>query len=317
LLFHFERSIAPYPYPRILRALLLAVVIFLLWAGSASAAEAVTVKTKYPDLASGILASAILASMPDETLLLADDLEISRAELVETVQKEEKALRAQLEKNLFFLLEQEATRRILLKEARKAGVAEAAGDDSETIQALFEQQTGSLTVSEADVRAFYEQNQEMMGGAPFERVAENIRQYLLQDRKQAAVSKYILGLGDSVNLRVNEKWVEEQNRLAMDNPVERARRSGKPTMVEFGASGCVPCDMMQPILEKLRKEYPEKLNVVFVHAGEEQVLAARYGIRSIPVQAFFDANGSETFRHVGFFSESEVLKQLARIGVVQ
>ena len=78
-------------------------VISLLWAGSASAAEAVTVKTKYQDLASGFLASARLVPMPDEILLLADELEISRAEVMKTVQNEEKALRAQLEKNLFFL----------------------------------------------------------------------------------------------------------------------------------------------------------------------------------------------------------------------
>jgi len=85
--------------------------------------------------------------------------------------------------------------------------------------------------------------------------------------------------------------------------------------VEFGATGCVPCDMMQPILDNLRKDYPQKLNVVFVHVREEQVLAARYGIRSIPVQVFFDAQGQEVFRHVGFFAQAEVDKQLAAMGV--
>jgi thioredoxin 1 len=97
--------------------------------------------------------------------------------------------------------------------------------------------------------------------------------------------------------------------------VDKARHSGKPTMVEFGAAGCVPCDMMQPILEQLRKDYPKKLNVVFVHVREEQILSARYGIRSIPVQVFFDAKGKEVFRHVGFFPQTEVDMQLAKMGV--
>lgn len=57
------------------------------------------------------------------------------------------------------------------------------------------------------------------------------------------------------------------------------------------------------------------MNVVFIHVGEEQVLAARYGIRSIPVQAFFDAQGREVFRHAGFFAQDEVDKQLAAMGV--
>jgi len=73
--------------------------------------------------------------------------------------------------------------------------------------------------------------------------------------------------------------------------------------------------MMQPILDNLRRDFGDRLNVVFVHVGEEQVLGARYGIRSIPVQVFYDGRGEEVFRHVGFFAQEEVLKQLARMGV--
>jgi len=122
-------------------------------------------------------------------------------------------------------------------------------------------------------------------------------------------------LGGNADIRVNREWVKAQYALAKDNPVDKARRSGKPTMVEFGAKGCVPCDMMQPILDNLKKKFPDRLNVVFVHVGENQVLGARYGIRSIPVQVFFDQNGQEVSRHVGFYAEKEVLKQLAKLGV--
>jgi thioredoxin 1 len=114
---------------------------------------------------------------------------------------------------------------------------------------------------------------------------------------------------------VNESWLEQQAKVAMDNPVDKARASGKPTMVEFGATGCIPCDKMQPILDNLRKNYPGKLNVVFVHVRKEAILASRYGIRSIPIQAFFDEKGKEVFRHVGFFPEDEVVKQLSRMGL--
>jgi thioredoxin 1 len=86
-------------------------------------------------------------------------------------------------------------------------------------------------------------------------------------------------------------------------------------MIEFGATGCIPCDKMQPILENLRKSFKERLNVVFVHVREEQILGARFGIRTIPVQVFFDANGKEVFRHKGFFSEKEVHRQLAEMGI--
>jgi thioredoxin 1 len=116
-------------------------------------------------------------------------------------------------------------------------------------------------------------------------------------------------------MQVNEEWVKAQYALTRDNPVDRARTSGKPTLIEFGATGCVPCDMMQPILDKLCKTYTDRLNVVFVHVGQEKVLAARFGIRTIPVQVFYDRNGREVFRHEGFFPEAEVNKILAKMGV--
>ena len=65
----------------------------------------------------------------------------------------------------------------------------------------------------------------------------------------------------------------------------------------------------------LRKSFKDRLNVIFVHVGEEQILGARFGIRSIPVQVFFDENGQEVFRHQGFFAEKEVRRQLSRMGM--
>ncbi len=55
--------------------------------------------------------------------------------------------------------------------------------------------------------------------------------------------------------------------------------------------------------------------MLFFHVREEQFLAARYGIQSIPVQVFFDANGKEVSRHTGFFPQAECEKKLAELGV--
>jgi thioredoxin 1 len=155
----------------------------------------------------------------------------------------------------------------------------------------------------------------MVGGLPFEQVKESIQQVLVQQKRQDAFASYLHCLGGKADIRVNMEWVKAQHALAMDNPVDKARISGKPTIVEFGAEGCVPCDMMQPILDNLRKKFPDRLNVVFVHVRENRILGARFGIRSIPVQVFYDKNGKEVFRHVGFYAEAEVLKQLAKLGV--
>ena len=44
------------------------------------------------------------------------------------------------------------------------------------------------------------------------------------------------------------------------------------------------------------------------------ILTGRYGVQAIPVQVFFDKTGKEVFRHVGFFAEQEIEKQLLKMG---
>jgi thiol-disulfide isomerase/thioredoxin len=306
----FRNSRSPY---KIIHVLLLWLFYFL--AVPVIGAEVGTLESMYPEFAQGFLKSAKLETMDGENLLKADGFTITRSEIAGAIEDQDQKIRQQLEKNLIFVLEQETIRRVLLNEAQKAGIAAGKKDENQMIQALFENKTKEVTVSEKEAESFYQANQEMVGGVPFDQVAEGIRQYMLQDKKQQAVVNYIDGLSNSVQLRVNEKWIKAQSLLAVDNPVDKARRSGIPTMVEFGATGCVPCDMMQPILDKLQKDYPEKLNVVFIHVGEEQILASRYGISSIPVQVFYDAQGNEVFRHTGFLAENEVTKQLVKMGI--
>jgi len=311
---HVFRPLNKHRSIRLLGLWLLLGAFLAFTAATVQGAQQLTVKANYPMLALGVLSYAKLEPLDGSILLVAEGIEITRAELMAVVNQEAPAVRGQLEKHLLFVLDQEATRRMLLNEADKAAIPNG-GDDDERIQTWFEHQFADVSVSESELMAFYQSNREMIGAASFQEVQDAIRHYLLQEKKQHAVMTTISALAESVDLRVDASWVESQSRLALDNPVDQARLSNKPTLVEFGAAGCVPCDMMQPILEKLRHTFPEQLNVVFVHVGEDQLLAARYGVRSIPVQVFYDATGRETFRNVGFFPEPEVLKQLARIGV--
>jgi thioredoxin 1 len=256
-----------------------------------------------------------MITMKKWTLLVSEGIEIRESQLKETVEKAEPKIREELRKNLFFILEQGAMKAVLVKEARSSGAVIKGLSDTEAIQAYLNQKFHDVRVSDEEVRTFYEANKAMVNGLPFDQIKEAIQQVLAQQKRQDAFNSYLQGLGGKVDIRVNREWVKAQHALAKDNPVDRARLSGKPTMVEFGAKGCVPCDMMQPILDNLRKKYPDKLNVVFVHVGENRILGARFGIQSIPVQVFYDKNGKEVFRHVGFYAEAEVLKQLAKMGV--
>jgi thioredoxin 1 len=88
-----------------------------------------------------------------------------------------------------------------------------------------------------------------------------------------------------------------------------------PRLVDLGADKCIPCKMMAPILEELKKEYTEVLNVEFVDVRINPDAAQQYGIRVIPTQIFFDASGNELFRHEGFFSKEDILVEWKQFGV--
>jgi thioredoxin 1 len=90
---------------------------------------------------------------------------------------------------------------------------------------------------------------------------------------------------------------------------------GMVTMIDLGADQCVPCKMMAPILEKLKKEYEGKAAIIFIDVWKNNGPARRYGIRAIPTQLFFDADGREVNRHVGFMSEKDIVGQLTKMGV--
>jgi len=274
----------------------------------------VSVEEAYPELAGEVLRKAKLEKLPKGIVIQTKDIQVDENFLQKMIQGADPKDRPQYEKNLFFIVEQHVLREIVLYEARKAGGNQGSSDE-EVIQKYFAQKASGVSVTPQEAEEFYKQNKEAFGGVSFESVKDDLHRYLLEQKGQEAVRSYLKTLGEGVEIRVDEEWAKKQYALARDNPVDRARTSGKPTMVEFGATGCVPCDMMQPILENLRKKYWDRLNIAFVHVGEEKILGARYGIKSIPVQAFFDKTGKEVFRHTGFYPQAEVEKKLAEMGV--
>jgi thioredoxin 1 len=90
---------------------------------------------------------------------------------------------------------------------------------------------------------------------------------------------------------------------------------GIVTMVDLGAKKCIPCKMMAPILEKLEKEYAGRAAIVFFDVWEDPKPARRFAISGIPTQIFFNKEGKEVFRHLGFLSEEKIKEQLTKMGV--
>jgi thioredoxin 1 len=92
-------------------------------------------------------------------------------------------------------------------------------------------------------------------------------------------------LCDDKERDMNGGTVQEVNAQTFDQIVSS---STVPVVADFWAPGCGPCRMVGPVLEKLADEHAEKIKVVKVNVDENQELAAKYGIMSIPTVILFD-----------------------------
>jgi thioredoxin 1 len=98
-----------------------------------------------------------------------------------------------------------------------------------------------------------------------------------------------------------------------DTPLKASGRL--PRLVDLGRGTCVPCKMMAPILEELKKEYEGCAVVEVIDLREHREAAREYGIRVIPTQIFFDADGNEVWRHEGFLAKADMIAKFSEMGV--
>jgi thioredoxin len=68
---------------------------------------------------------------------------------------------------------------------------------------------------------------------------------------------------------------------------EKVLRNDKPVLVDFWAEWCGPCHAVAPVLDKIVEEHAGELELVKVNIDEEQALASRYGVMSIPTMILF------------------------------
>ncbi|MFL2679891.1 MAG: thioredoxin [Alphaproteobacteria bacterium] len=101
----------------------------------------------------------------------------------------------------------------------------------------------------------------------------------------------------------------EIKNLNLDNFDNEINESKIPVLVDFWAEWCGPCKMLTPILEEISQELNQKVQVVKVNLDENQDLAMKYSIRSIPTLLLF-SNGELIDTKVGLIPKNDIVNWL-------
>ncbi|MEP6977055.1 MAG: thioredoxin [Thermoleophilia bacterium] len=86
-------------------------------------------------------------------------------------------------------------------------------------------------------------------------------------------------------------------------------QSDKPVLVDFWAEWCGPCHAVSPVLDRIVEERNGELKLVKVNIDEEQELAMRFGVQSIPTMILFK-DGQPAAATMGARPKGDIERQL-------
>ena len=86
-------------------------------------------------------------------------------------------------------------------------------------------------------------------------------------------------------------------------------QSDKPVLVDFWAEWCGPCHAVSPVLDRIVEERNGEIKLVKVNIDEEQELAIRFGVQSIPTMILFK-DGQPAAATMGARPKGDIERQL-------
>lgn len=92
--------------------------------------------------------------------------------------------------------------------------------------------------------------------------------------------------------------------VTSENFESEVLNSKVPVLVDFNADWCGPCRMVRPVLDELAEESSD-YKIVSVNVDDEEELAAKYNVSSIPCMVLIK-DGKETGRSIGLKPKSEL-----------
>jgi len=265
----------------------------------------------------------VLAQVNGETITV--------EEFNKEVEKVDLPLRDLLREEPLQYLEGLITKRIVLQEAKKQGIAPppktykdtdknpSSPDDYLIAELMKKQFSSPPVVTQQEIQAFYSMFKDRMEGKPLDQVAPAIEQVIRQGKQQEALESFVATLRKNASVEIDQirlkKIAVKPPESNTDEDFKKALQSGKPVLVDFGANSCVPCRQLRPILKDVGKEYSGKASVLVIDVYKYQNLARDYKVALIPTLVFFDSKGKEVFRHLGVLDKEKIVAKLKEIGM--
>uniref|UniRef100_A0A0E0DDQ1 Thioredoxin domain-containing protein n=1 Tax=Oryza meridionalis TaxID=40149 RepID=A0A0E0DDQ1_9ORYZ len=109
--------------------------------------------------------------------------------------------------------------------------------------------------------------------------------------------------GQDTSIQVPEVTKSTWQSLVMESEL--------PVLVEYWATWCGPCKMIDPVVGKLSKEYEGKLKCYKLNTDENPDIASQYGVRSIPTMMIFK-NGEKKDAVIGAVPESTLIASIEK-----
>lgn len=103
--------------------------------------------------------------------------------------------------------------------------------------------------------------------------------------------------------------MSELTQISDDVFEEKVMKSSTPTLVDFWATWCRPCQMVAPILEELAGEFSDKINIYKLDVDKNKKTATRFSVMSIPTMILFK-DGQPAAHLVGFKPKEELKKEI-------
>ena len=98
----------------------------------------------------------------------------------------------------------------------------------------------------------------------------------------------------------------------MKGKFETIVNENRPVIVDFHALWCGPCKVQSPILKQVADELGEKVKVIKIDVDQNQEIAGKYRIQSVPTLMIFK-NGEVKYQQAGVHTKPQLMNILTNI----